>query len=75
MHAHACVGLAYRKDAISYKVNASPYVSKPIQKQSIELGCDLLLQPSYLDEFVAQHYYLFISLQKFLDWMNFNKKA
>ena len=63
--------LINRKSVVFHQVNARPHTSLLARQKLLELGWDILPHPPYSPDLAPSDYYLFRSLQNFLDGKTF----
>ena len=64
--------LTNRKGVVFHHDNARPHTSLVTRQKLLELGWDVLLHPPYSPDLAPSDYFLFRSLQNFLNDKNFN---
>ena len=64
--------LTNRKDVVFHHDNARPHTFLVTRQKLLEFGWDVLAHTPYSPEFASSDYFLFRSLQNFLNGKNFN---
>ena len=64
--------LTNRKCVVFHRDDARPHASLVTRQKLLELGCDVLPHPPYSPDLAPSDYFLFRSLQNFLNDKNFN---
>ena len=64
--------MANRKGVIFHNDNATPHTSLATRQKLLTIGWEVMLHPPYSPDLVPSDYYLFRSLQNFLNGKTFN---